>query len=66
MDYSMLTPVLVEAVKALKEECDERDSRVKALESELASLKERLRRLELTGGLSSTAKEAPAAEVAAK
>jgi hypothetical protein len=46
MDYSKLTPLLVEAVKALKEQADEREKRLAEREVEIAGLKDRLSILE--------------------
>ncbi len=43
MDYSMLSPLLVEAVNALRAE---KDAEIAALEAEIATIKERLRLLE--------------------
>jgi len=50
MDYSKLTPLLVEAVKVLKEQADERESHLAQQEVEIAELKVRLSRLEALMG----------------
>jgi len=46
MDYSKLTPLLIEAVKAIKTELDERQKELEKKDSEIAELKERLSALE--------------------
>jgi hypothetical protein len=46
MDYSKLTPLLVEAVKALKKESDERQIELARKEVEITELKQRLSTLE--------------------
>jgi len=46
MDYSKLTPLLVEAVKALKNESDEREKKLAEKDTEIGELKARLVALE--------------------
>lgn len=47
MDYSKLTPLLVEAVKALKEQADEREKRLSQKDVEIKALTDRLSKVEL-------------------
>lgn len=47
MDYSKLTPLLVEAVKALKEQADQREKRLSQKDAEIEAFTDRLSRLEL-------------------
>ena len=46
MDYSKLTPLLVEAVKALKRQADEREKELAKKDVEIEELKSRLLKLE--------------------
>jgi hypothetical protein len=46
MDYSKLTPLLVEAVKTLKRQADERDKRLAEKEAEFSAQQAHIQRLE--------------------